>query len=507
MIKKKYVALLRNSFIFFLIIQLQNTLICASVKPENTSSDLLKQIHSTPAALHEIITFTAPELKMTTTLMDYETTNSCLENTKAVKIKKDWTFITYMAADNDLAPFARRNLKQQTDVGSNKYINIVTQLDTRIPGNKKITKRYYVEKDKLIITNQNDPNSQKMDSGLPATLIDCCKWAIENFPAHNYALVLWNHGTGAIGIGPRRRSINTSPLFMFNPSNNLLELDRSIPFIDFVQNAYGVEHKAICFDDSTGHYLSNEDLENALNIICSTFLHGKKFSIICFDACLMSMIEIANIIKNYAHYMTASEEVEPGTGYDYFKVLSPFLTNSLDQKNFAKHIIDSYQATYGPITNDFTQAALDLTGIANLEANIDKVANLLIEALKIQKNNIVKEALKLCRHRLYCTHFDEPSYIDLQHFYKNIQAHYKKFEFNNNEHGKRLRTELEAALSAGLILIKNIVIANTAGKNISQASGISIYFPEKRIHQSYTQSSFAQSNKWFTFIRYYLSMP
>ena len=46
-------------------------------------------------------------------------------------------------------------------------------------------------------------------------------------------LDLWNHGIGIIDI-ERRRMLNPSELFTFNPQNCLVELDRTIPFLDFV---------------------------------------------------------------------------------------------------------------------------------------------------------------------------------------------------------------------------------------------------------------------------------
>jgi Clostripain family len=430
--------------------------------------------------------------------------NSSTPN-KAPKNKKKWTFITYMAADNDLSPFARKNLKQQADVGSNDTINIVTQLDTRVAGNKKITKRYYIEKNKLIVTNQNDPSTQRMDSGSPNTLIDCCKWAIENYPAENYVLVLWNHGTGELDVGPRK-SINPWSLFMFNPDNNLIELDRSIPFFDFVQSTLAIDQRAICFDDSTGHYLSNQDLDMALNHICTTFLGGKKFSLICFDACLMSMIGIAMITKKYANYMVASQEVELGTGYDYYKILFPFWHQSLEPEIFAEHIVNAYEQSYGQITNDFTQSALDLSKITNIEKNIDQVASLLVECLIAQKGSTVTEAIKASRHKLFCTHFDETSYLDLAHLYENLSTNIKRFSLNNPSEEKTIKMRLEKLLSEGLALITRAVIANKVGKNLSHAKGISIYFPERRLHSSYNKTSFAQSNQWFSFLKTYLAL-
>lgn len=420
---------------------------------------------------------------------------------KQAKIRKKYTIITYMAADNDLAPFARKNLKQQADVGSTPYINVVTQLDTRIAGNKKITKRYYIEKDKLIVTNQNDPKSQHMDSGHPNTLIDCCKWAIESYPAENYILVIWNHGTGALDIGSKR-TINPFPLFVYNSQKKIIELDRSIPFFDFLK-AYD-DLRAICFDDTTGHYLSNQDLATALEVICTQMLKGKKLSLICFDACLMSMIEITNIIKKYAEYMTASQEVVLGPGYNYQKLLAPFLHTAPSKEDLVRHIVSSYEQTYGNITNDFTQSGINLTYMQSLEENIAQVARILIECLTKQRGTSVLDAIKLSRHKMFCTHFDEPSYIDLHHFYINLREKIKDFAFTLPEN-TYLTKLLHTALQEGIELIHRTIVLKTAGKNLANAHGISIYFPERRLHSSYHKTTFAQTNDWFKFLKKYLS--
>ena len=69
-----------------------------------------------------------------------------------------------------------------------------------------------------------------MDSGNPETLIKFCRFAIKNFPADHYVLILWNHGTGIIDIG-QYSAFNSSKLFRYNPDINMLELDRSMPFL------------------------------------------------------------------------------------------------------------------------------------------------------------------------------------------------------------------------------------------------------------------------------------
>ncbi len=416
--------------------------------------------------------------------------------------QKNWTIIVYMAADNDLRGFAARNIKQMAAIGSNTHVNIVVQLDIRIVGNKKITRRYFIEKDKILHVNADDALSQQMDSGKAETLISCCKWAIENYSAQNYMLIFWDHATGI--LDPiRGRKINSAELFNFNTTVNKFELDRTKDFFDFI-NIPQREQRGVCWDDSTGNYLTNQKLDFALNEICTKLLKGKKFSIIGFDACLMSMIEVAHLIKKYAHIMIGSQEVELGTGWDYKNVLSPFSHSSLDKATFAQHIVHMYEYTYKLITNDYTQSATNLDNIDALENNINLIAHLLLESLKKQQSYSVKNAIKASRNKLLCTHFDEPSYIDLHHLYANLQANLHRFMFNNATEGTMIKKKLSKALEEGQYLIKQLVFANTTGKNLSQAKGVSIYFPDSRIHPSYRKTTFVRNNEWLTFLTQYL---
>ncbi|HEX2978537.1 MAG TPA: clostripain-related cysteine peptidase [Candidatus Babeliales bacterium] len=424
------------------------------------------------------------------------------ENQK--RVPKEWTIMTYMAAVNDLAPYARKNLKQQSDVGSNARVNLITQLDTVIGAHNKVTKRYYIERDKLIVKNQNDPATQRMDSGSPETLIDFCGWAIQNYPAHNYMLILWNHGTGIIDIG-RPRSINPVQLFYFNPETQLIELDRTIPFLDFVQATQDNDPRAICFDDITGHYISNQGLERALKEITQRFMGGKKFAIVAFDACLMSMLEVANIIKDYSQIMVSSQEVVLGPGYDYRRILSPVVEQSLNPFAYAKQIVSAYEQTYNTITNDYTQSALYLDKLGALEQNVHFVGLLLTECLTLQHGTAVRDVIKSARHKLLCTHFDEPSYLDQHHLYSNLLANLHLFKFRDEQKGRAAAMILRKHLQDGLAIINGVVIANATGKNLNQAKGISIYFPERGLHNSYHRTKFASKNAWFNFLTTYLA--
>lgn len=415
--------------------------------------------------------------------------------------QKKRTLIVYMAADNDLRPFAARNIQQMSLIGSNQNITIVVHLDIRIAGNKKITRRYLVEKDQVIHIDPYNPLTQQMDSGNPSTLISCCEWAIKNYPASDYDLILWNHGTGILEP-PHGKIINPMDLFVFNPATHRLDLDRTVGFMDAI-NHIGPNQRGVCWDDTTGNYLSNRKLEIALSTICQNYLNGKKFGIIGFDACLMSMIEISSFIKKYAHVMVSSEEVELGMGWKYDAVLFPFTKEKLSTVTFAQHIVDAYDKTYQSITNDYTLSAINLDSIALLEKNIDSVSKLLIDGL-INQRIVFSRIIKDSRNRLLCTYFDEPTYIDLHHFYKNLSANVQKNLLDSSPKDLQTKSALLNALNEGMQLIEQLVIANTTGKNLRNARGISIYFPERTIHSSYQEALFIASNAWGALLSRYL---
>ena len=439
--------------------------------------------------------------KAKVTLKSKKTTKAKKEKKKTKANQQKRTIMVYMAADNDLRPFAARNIQQMANIGSNQNITIVVHLDIRISGNKKITRRYLIEKDQVLHIDPYNPLTQQMDSGNPSTLISFCEWAIKNYVADEYDLILWNHGTGILEP-PHGKIINPMDLFVFNPSTHRLDLDRSIGFMDAIEHAYP-KQRGVCWDDTTGNYLSNKKMEIALQTICQNYLGGKKFGIIGFDACLMSMIEVSSFIKKYAHIMVSSEEVELGMGWKYDEVLLPFIKEKLNTPTFARHIVAAYDRTYQSITNDYTLSAINLDSIELLEQNIDLVSKILIEGLNKQKN-ILAPIIKESRNKLLCTHFDEPTYIDLHHFYKNLLNNIKRFTTDNTQMNATIKNNLLIKLDEGLRLIEQLVIANTSGRNLKNAHGIAIYFPERGIHNSYQESVFLISNAWGTLLTRYL---
>ena len=73
---------------------------------------------------------------------------------------------------------------------------------------------------------------------------------------------------------------------------------------------------------------------------------GVKFDFIGFDACLMATAETALTLTQYADYLIASEETEPGVGWYYTNWLTAFGKNtSIPTVELGRQIVDSFVDT------------------------------------------------------------------------------------------------------------------------------------------------------------------
>jgi hypothetical protein len=431
--------------------------------------------------------------------------------TRALAQKKPWTIMIYIAGDNDLSPFIINNIKQLAQIGSNKNCNIVIQVSEQ--DKKRPTQRYLIEKGKAVALNKD--NSERLDSGSDKTLLDFCSFAIDNFPSEHIALILWDHGTGY--LDPFSSRLPKSQVFFdLNPDNLMMEIDRSLEFFEIVHN-YEIgyhdgsrteeecydTYRGICFDESHRSYLTNYKLKKALEGIKKKF--GKPIDILGLDACLMQMAEFALLIKPYCNIMVGSEEVELGWGWNYAMALEIMETKNPTPVEFAKQIVQAYKDNYITITPDFTLSAVNLKKCDELKEQLNDVAAKLMVCMEVGRNNNVKKIIQGCRSKKNCTCFEEPSYIDLGHFIRNIRANLAKISTEVED--KDLTTSLEKTLNETLSLIDSMVFSKGNGKKLYNATGISIYFPERMIHPSYENSPFARECTWIQFLTTYLSLP
>ena len=100
---------------------------------------------------------------------------------------------------------------------------------------------------------------------------------------------------------------------------------------------------------------------------------GCVFDWIGFDACLMGNYETALVCADYADYLIASEEVEPGTGWYYTDWLTALSKNtSVATPELARQIIDDYVAACrkSAYSSSSSQVTLSLVDLAEFESSV-----------------------------------------------------------------------------------------------------------------------------------------
>ena len=214
-----------------------------------------------------------------------------------------------------------------------------------------------------------------------------------------------------------------------------------------------------------------------------------KFDMIGFDTCLMATVENAMMISKYADYMVASEETEPGVGWYYTNWLTNLSKNtSISTIELGKNIIDDFVSVCAQTCRG-QQTTLSLVDLAELSATMNtSFANFSTATKDLIANNgykTVSSARSQTREFAGSSSIDQ---IDLVHFAKNL----------NTPESKAL---------ADVLL--NAIKYNRTG-NITNAYGLSIYFPYKKVSgvdtAVKTYSSIGLDSKYSDCIREFASL-
>ena len=421
-----------------------------------------------------------------------KTTNQpvAIQENNSKAITADWNFLVYIVSNNDLARFAHQNIAEMLQIGSNQNINILIQVDTY---GKKEACRYYLAKNNPILMEVQTNNYQSI-SGTPENLFGFAQWGIKNFPAKHQALVLWDHGTGIEdpNMWGKQKAHYPHNMFSLNAKTGLMELNRK-----------SIDRRGIGFNEVFQTYLTNQEIAGTLQKISQQLLGGKKLDILGMDACNMAMLEVGTQIKDSVDYMVGSQEVEPGSGWKYHRVLAPFQYQSLTPEQFCKQIVQAYKDAYQNTYTDYTQSSINLKEHSKLEINVDNVSVLLLKILQGQDRTAMIRNLKRIRKSLrLTTSFANKDYIDMHHFYQSLLDASTTIEGSaTNKPAIKL---LQNLLIEGAQLIEHNVVENITCQSLPRARGLSIYFPTKRIHNSYFKTIFAKNNNWTNFLDTYL---
>jgi Clostripain family len=285
------------------------------------------------------------------------------------KKQKKWTVMVFLNAANNLEPYGIEDMNEMEKVGSTRDVNVVVEL-VRYHGREKKPRansayfsnpyqeretqfyygldntpgnaRYYVLKDEDDVRVQSvvKSNAGPADGGRTESLADFGKWAVENYPAENYALVIWNHGAGWSGVS---------------------------------------------YDDNSHHGMDLPEVRDGVEQIVAKLQNGKKkLDILDFDACLMATLEVGYELKDCVDYLLASQETEPGDGMPYDDYLQ-FLVKYPETPAvaFAKSMVDAYVKSYAPKGSQTfqdmssfseTKSAIRLSRMSDTKAAVEALA-------------------------------------------------------------------------------------------------------------------------------------
>lgn len=248
------------------------------------------------------------------------------------------------------------------------------------------------------------------DAGTLTSFIDFCMTA---FPADKYGLILWNHGGGSIA-------------------------------------GYGVDEN-FNYDG-----LSLLELNLALE---KSQASSTKLEFIGFDACLMATVETAAIAQDYAHYLIASEELEPGYGWDYSFLADLGDNPHISGAELGQIIADKFVAFYAGTDEDATLSVIDLSKVDNV---LEAMGNLMSACNEDFSQATFKSLAKL-RNNTKVFGGGSPrdnncDMVDICDMAAKLAPYYPD--------------EAEAVIRA----VKNAVVYNKNSEGVEGAAGLSTYY-------------------------------
>ena len=320
--------------------------------------------------------------------------------------KVDYTVMVYMIG-SDLesdAACATEDINEMIESGIGDNVTVVLQTGgTKEWHNNKVTggeTQRFVIRNKEIIEKENLGRTSMVDK---SSVSDFITWAAGNCPADRYSLIFWNHGGGA---------------------------------------AMGFGYDEYFTDDE----LMLDDVAWALNDA------GIHMDFIGFDACLMAGIETAAAVSDYAGYLVASEETEPGGGWFYTDWLNALDDNpDMAAADICKMIADGYINNNEDDNWDVkTMSVIDLSCISDVQ---EKLAAYMTRSLDSLENN---GYYKILEARSNAKSYGEEEYDQI-----DIKDYVKRLDVEGSE-------DLLHALDKA-------VVYNVS--NIDEACGLSMYYP------------------------------
>lgn len=376
----------------------------------------------------------------------------------------EWTVMVFMSGDNNLDRDAVEDLVEMTEIGSTPEVNVVVQMD-RAPC-KAIncwskTLRRVVAREGLLQSGRLRPPAPEeligeVNMGEPQALRAFVEWARLHYPARREALIVWGHGQGWRPLLPARAA------------------DLGVPY----SSAFAAAYRSSSSDDTDADELHNSELVEAL----APLARQKKFDLLGFDTCLMSMVETAYTVRDLAHVMVSSEELEPAEGWRYDHWLPRLqAAPAMSTEAFGTLLVDSYVGNY-PEGMALTLAAVRLERLREVAEAVSRLAERMIVRLPDERAAFAaaRDGCEEYAPNIYGDGVKRIHHVDVACLAERIRE-------------ASASPEVGAAAAAVAVAIRSAVIHESAtpsrrGRWVSK--GLAIYFPRTR--DDYQTDPFAE---------------
>lgn len=379
----------------------------------------------------------------------------------------NWTMFVNLNADNNLEPDGKNDLNEM-EAGIGQLagkMNVIALVDggtgkDSINGWTNGTRLMYVTPDptnsKKVTSREIDvdPASDlgkmlaagkgELDTGSPQVLRAALDYVQRNVKSEHFAVDLWDHGNGWRGVS---------------------------------------------YDDHPSSSLDMQELKQALSGL------PKKVDILSADACLMATAEVADTAKAAgADWLVGSEEVEPGSGWNYTDLLSRASklfeggVTDVSAEKMSNAILESYAA--GPSSN-VTMSATNLAKLPALNSSLDSFSDALVKAGGLQDKSLRSAYQSALR-------FDDKDQMDVGDFARRVAQ---------GTQNPALKTAAEQLLATLNQTTTHSAAKGAAGK-YGAATGMTLYAPQGSVDRAYQQkgSDWLQS-KWNDVLSTYSGTP
>lgn len=288
--------------------------------------------------------------------------------------------------------------------------------------------------------------------GSQESLLEFLEYGLKEYPAQRTAVILWDHGAGS--------------------------------------------EAGICFDETTGDQdgLSLVEINDALYDLHEK-LGGFHIDVFGCDACMMATYEMAATLSNYdIDYFIASEELIPGTGWNYTPWLEAVAKDpGMSTRALCDMIVDSYmKASLESAPDDYlTLSVLDLSAMGPVREAMESMATVLTGQL--DQGNLAD--VRRGRSRMYTF----GSYVDGSWDMVDMGAMLDAYAQFDADMAAQARKALSGA-----------VVTNRQTDNLDPVSGLSVLIPQDTRDEFDTYSEGLDVSiyipNWIGFVKRYNGM-